>query len=101
MIIMLSGSTVPIRLLTFYRSYSSCERQVAEHSPKGLVGLANNPAFNVDDIQWGRIEKANVDATPSHRHRWPMPSVKSCASCAEFVRTIRGLRRQKVNADCF
>lgn len=93
---MLSGSTVPIRLLTFYRSYSSWERQVAEHSPKGLVGLANNPAFNVDDIQWGRIEKAYGSSLPPDVRANIVQVTEAYVFLHSFEQTSEGLAKAKV-----
>ena len=39
------------------------------------------------------VYRPNIGAMPSHRRRLPMPSVKSCAPCAEWFKSDRGIER--------
>ena len=69
---------------------------MAEHSPEGPFGLADTPLFNVDDVQWRRIEKAYGSALPPGVRAAIVRATEAYIFLQSFEQTSEGLAKAKV-----
>ena len=69
---------------------------MAEHSPEGPFGLADTPAFNVDAVQWRRIEKAYGSSLPPGVRAAIVRATEAYVFLQSFEQTAEGLAKAKV-----
>ena len=68
---------------------------MAEHSPEGPFGF-DTPLFNVDAVQWRRIEKAYGSALPPGVRAAIVRATEAYIFLQSFEQTSEGLAKAKV-----
>jgi hypothetical protein len=69
---------------------------VAGHSPEQPFGLSDAPAFNVDAVQWRRIEKAYGSSLPPSVRTQIVRATEAYVFLQSFEQTSEGLAKAKV-----